>query len=142
VPVGNVVFNQVDAAVAATQDGVPFGQGFNPSRSLISPTSTDAAKVGDKVFKVGRTTGLTYGEVVDIATIVGPVVYDPGPCWFQGSMTIEGDNGTMFSDKGDSGSIIVRTSGDILGLLYAGNGVQSYGCPIDSVFQALQCTLY
>lgn len=142
VPAGNVVFNEVDAAVATIQSGVIFGQGFNPNRSLISPAAIVPAKVGDKVFKVGRTTGLTYGEIVDIATIVGPVPYNPGPCWFQASMTVEGDNGTMFSDKGDSGSIIVRTSGEIVGLLYAGNGVQSYGCSIDLAFQALQCALY
>jgi|SRR6267143_2491729 len=142
VAAGNVVLNQVDAGVAAVANGTSFGQGYHPSRSLTVPASSASPKVGDKVFKVGRTTGLTYGEITDIATIVGPVVYDPGPCWFQGSLTIEGDNGTMFSDKGDSGSAIVRTNGEIVGLLYAGNGKQTYACTIDSVFQALSCTLY
>ncbi len=139
---GTVVYNQVDAAVAEVASGVSFGQGFHPSRSLTVPTGTASPKVGDKVFKVGRTTGLTYGEVVDVATIVGPIGYDPGPCWFQNSITIEGDNGTMFSDKGDSGSAIVRTNGEIIALLYAGNGVQTYACPISAVLAALSCTFY
>ncbi len=139
---GNVVFNDVDAGVASMHSGASFRQGFHSSRSLAVPTGTSSPKVGDKVLKVGRTTGLTYGEIKDIATIVGPVSYDPGSCWFQASLTIEGDNGTMFSDKGDSGSAIVRTNGEIVGLLYAGNGTQTYACPIDSVFRALSCTLY
>jgi hypothetical protein len=57
-------------------------------------------------------------------------------------MTIEGDNGTMFSDHGDSGSAIVRADGKVLGILYAGNGVQTYACPIDTVLSELKCTLY
>jgi hypothetical protein len=139
---GNVVYNDVDAGIASMDSSASFRQGFHSSRSLVVPTGMSSPKVGDKVFKVGRTTGLTYGEITDIATIVGPVSYDPGSCWFRGSLTIEGDNGTMFSDKGDSGSAIVRTNGEIVGLLYAGNGTQTYACPIDSVFQALTCTLY
>jgi hypothetical protein len=139
---GNVVFNDVDAGIASMDPAASFRQGFHSSRSLVVPTGTSSPKVGDKVFKVGRTTGLTYGEITDISTIVGPVSYNPGPCWFQGSLTIEGDNGTMFSDKGDSGSAIVRTNGEIVGLLYAGNGTQTYACTIDSVFRALGCTLF
>lgn len=142
VATGNVLLNQVDAGVAILQAGVTYAQGFLPTRALTAPNGTASANVGDKVFKVGRTTGLTHGQVMDIGTIVGPIVYDPGSCWFEQSLTIEGENGTMFSDKGDSGSIIVREDGMIVGLLYAGNGAQTYACPIDLVFSALQCTLH
>lgn len=142
VAAGNAILNQVDAGVALIGAGVSYKQGFIPSRSLQVPSGTAGASVGDKVYKVGRTTGLTRGEVKDIATIVGPVGYDPGPCWFEQSLTIEGDNGTMFSDKGDSGSIIVRDDEKIVGLLYAGNGSQTYACPIDLVFAALNCKLH
>jgi len=138
---GDVVFNDVDAGVVTISDGTQFGQGYHSSRSISASMRAAPPNVGDKVFKVGRTTGLTYGHITDIATIVGPITYDPGPCWFQGSITVEGDNGTMFSDKGDSGSVIVRTSGEILGLLYAGNGQQTYACTIESVFRALNCNL-
>jgi len=48
----------------------------------------------------------------------------------------------MFSDHGDSGSAIVGASGKIVGLLYAGNGQQTYACPIDEVFKALKCTFF
>ncbi len=72
---------------------------------------------------------------------MGPVPYDPGPCWFQRSIVIEGDNGTMFSDHGDSGSAIVRADGMMVGLLYAGNGTQTYACPIANVLTDCMCTL-
>ena len=90
---------------------------------------------------MGRTTGLTFGDIKSVATTVGPVPYAGGPSWFHRSMTIEGVNGTMFSDHGDSGSAIVRPSGEIVGLLYAGNGQQTYACRIDDVFTALKCKL-
>jgi hypothetical protein len=138
---GNVVFNDVDAGVAQLDAGVAFAQGYLPSRGLIAPSGTASAKVGDRVFKVGRTTGLTFGEVKSVTTIVGPVPYDPGPCWFRRSIEIEGINGTMFSDRGDSGSAILRTSGEVVGILYAGNGVQTYACPIDAVLKKLKCNL-
>ncbi|MGH7170870.1 MAG: hypothetical protein ACRELG_11375 [Gemmataceae bacterium] len=41
----------------------------------------------------------------------------------------------------DSGSAIVSTTGEVLGLLYAGNGTQTYACPIQSVLATLNCTL-
>jgi hypothetical protein len=139
---GTAILNVVDAGVAEIQTSIKFGQGYHPTRALPKPTGTASAKLGDKVFKVGRTTGLTHGVIVSIATTVGPVPYADGPSWFSRSLVIEGVNGTMFSDHGDSGSAIVRASGEIVGLLYAGNGQQTYACPIEEVFKALQCALF
>jgi hypothetical protein len=47
----------------------------------------------------------------------------------------------MFSDHGDSGSAILLDSGEVVGLLYAGNGQRTYACPIDAVLQAFGCAL-
>jgi hypothetical protein len=138
---GTAIFNDVDAGLVELDDSISFTQGFLPSRSLIAPNAVAKARVGDQVFKVGRTTGLTFGEVKEIATIVGPIAYDPGPCWFRRSIVIEGLNGTLFSDKGDSGSAILRTNGEVVGLLFAGNGEQSYACPMDVVLNNFNCTL-
>jgi hypothetical protein len=138
---GNVSFNEIDAGVARLDPNLAFTQGYLPFRNLIAPSATATARPGDHVFKVGRTTGLTHGEVIDVATVVGPVPYDPGPCWFRRSITIQGINGTQFSDKGDSGSAIVRTNGQIVGILYAGNGTETYACPIDECLRAFSCTL-
>lgn len=138
---GTAILNEVDAGLVALDEAVAFTQGFLPSRSLIAPNGIAKARVKDRVFKVGRTTGLTLGEVKDTTTIVGPVPYDPGPCWFRRSIVIEGLNGTLFSDKGDSGSAIVRSNGEVVGLLYAGNGQQTYACPIETILASFNCTL-
>jgi hypothetical protein len=138
---GTAVLNDVDAGVATLSKGMVYTQSYLPSRGLIAPSGTAIPSVGDKVFKVGRTTGLTRGTITDVATTVGPIGYDFGPCWFRRSLTIEGDGGTMFSDHGDSGSAIVKDTGEVVGLLYAGNGTQTYACPIDKVLTALTCSL-
>ncbi|HTU18178.1 MAG TPA: trypsin-like serine protease [Gemmataceae bacterium] len=138
---GNVVFNAVDAAVAKLEQGVVFSQSYLPTRRQPVPHGLATAKVGDKVFKIGRTTGLTPGTITAVGVVVGPIGYDPGNCWFSQQFEIVGDNGTMFSDHGDSGSAIVSTTGEVLGLLYAGNGTHTYACPIQAVLAALSCTL-
>jgi hypothetical protein len=138
---GDAVLNELDVGVAQLDAGITFRSGYLPFRSLSAPVGTGSAANRDRVFKVGRTTGLTYGEVVDVATIVGPVPYAPGPCWFRRSLTIEGLHGSTFSDLGDSGSAIVRLDGSVVGILYSTNGRQSYACPIEDALQALGCTL-
>jgi hypothetical protein len=139
---GDAVFNEVDAGVVRLSEGASFSQGYLPFRDLVVPNGVARANTEDLVFKVGRTTGLTYGKVTDVAAIVGPVPYDLGPCWFRRSIVIEGLNGTLFSDKGDSGSAIVRSNGEVIGLLYAGNGQQTYACPIEDVLAGLHCTFF
>jgi hypothetical protein len=138
---GNAVLNDLDVAVATLEPGLQYIQGFLSSRNLPQLLAPASPQVGDHVFKVGRTSGLQYGEVVDVGTTVGPVGYDLGDCWFRQSFTVEGVNGTQFSDQGDSGSAILRTNGEIVGLLYAGNGTQTYCCAIVPCLAAFQATL-
>jgi S1-C subfamily serine protease len=116
-------------------------KGYLPQRAVPAPSGVAPAIIGDRVFKVGRTTGLTHGTITDVSTVVGPVGYDPGECWFARSIVVEGVNGTLFSDHGDSGSAVVKDNGEVIGLLYAGNGQQTYVCPVDEVQRALNCTL-
>lgn len=139
---GNVNFNDMDAAIASLTEGTQFITGYLATRGLPVPTGIAMGKNEDRVFKVGRTTGLTRGQITDIATIVGPITYDPGQCWFRRSLTIEGLDGSQFSDKGDSGSaIVLEATGEVVGLLYAGNGQQTYACPIDAVMARFNCVL-
>ncbi len=139
---GQVHLNLVDAAIADLIDGIDFNQHYHDNRpGLPKIKSSGDPVLGDRVLKVGRTTGLTRGEVKQITTIVGPVAYKPGLCWFRRSFVIEGVNGSKFSDHGDSGSAIVTEEGKLLGLLYAGNGRQTYACPISEVFTALDVRL-
>lgn len=136
---GTVVLNDVDAAMATLLPGQSHSQVYLAGRNAAAPRGFGAAQIGDKVHKVGRTTGLQFGTVTQIGVTTGPISYAPGPCWFQLSIVIEGDNGTTFSDHGDSGSAIVRDDGTVIGLLYAGNGTQTYACPIANVLALLNC---
>lgn len=143
---GNVMWNEIDAAVAdLISDGssrISYSQGYHPQRNISTMiTSARAPKKGDKVLKVGRTTGYTEGIVKQDRTVVGPIQYKPGPCWFRRSFVVEGINGHKFSDRGDSGSAIVTSNGELLGILYAGNGQQTYCCPIDNIFSAFSILL-
>jgi len=142
---GKVKYNAMDAAVAALAKTAAWEQACLPQRK-VSITGAATPKVGDAVLKVGRTTGLTRGRIVSVSDTVGPIAYDlPGagsaPCWFAGSFTVEGDGGATFSDHGDSGSAVVKQTGEVVGLLYAGNGTQTYACPIDAVLKRFGCTL-
>lgn len=139
---GNVIFNDVDAGIAQVAAGIDSKNAYLSVRTGVKPpTKIGVAKRDDAVSKVGRTTGLTRGKVTSIATIVGPVTYDKKPAWFRNSIEIEGVSGTSFSDHGDSGSAIVNSKGELVALLYAGNGTQTYACPIDAVFASLGITL-
>jgi hypothetical protein len=137
----NAVLNDIDAGVAVLQAGIEYSQAYLAGRMAAAPRGIATAAVGDKVCKVGRTTGLTYGTVTQVGAVVGPVPYAPGPCWFRHAIVIEGDKGVTFSDHGDSGSAIVRSDGMVLGLLYAGNGIQAYACTIGDVLMSLECEL-
>ena len=153
VAAGTANLNEVDAGVAVLSQGVNFRQSYLASRQvkdpttgatvpLRSPSGTTSPGLGDRVFKVGRTTGLTYGEITDVATTFGSISYDPGDCWFRNCFTVVDPNGGMFSDYGDSGSAIIKeTTGEVIGLLFAGNGTDTYACPIATVLSLLNCAL-
>ena len=139
---GTAILNDVDAGSVKATSPDDYKQGYLPSRSLPTPSGIADARLGDKVFKVGRTSGLTRGEVIQTPVIVGPIPYAPGPCWFRRSMVIQGENGTPFSDHGDSGSAIVRyEDGKVVGLLFAGNGQHTWACRIDDVLRSLNCRI-
>jgi hypothetical protein len=142
VAAGDVVFNEIDAGIARVNAQIATKNAYLPGRSgFKAPAKIGTASPSNAVSKVGRTTGPTRGTVTSIATIVGPVTYDNKPAWFRNSIEIESADGTLFSDHGDSGSAIVNAKGELVGLLYAGNGSQTYACPIAQVIAALGITL-
>ncbi|MES1242650.1 MAG: hypothetical protein ABUT39_13630 [Acidobacteriota bacterium] len=136
---GNAVLNEVDAGIAELEPGIGASSGFLPHRRLIPASGTNVPDLMKPlVWKVGRTTGLTLGEIKKSATIVGPIAYPGiGLCWFRNAIEISDPVGTHFSNNGDSGSAILNRDGEVIGLLFAGNGDVTYACPIESVLSAL-----
>jgi hypothetical protein len=114
-------FNYADAACVELDDGVEYDQNIpfiGPILGMYRPSYTPI-----DVQKVGRKTGHTKGQVVGIN--VGPFwLHYPnfGYAWFDEQLSIKSTNKNNFSQKGDSGSLIVDQDGYGVGLLFAESG--------------------
>ncbi|MFH8977152.1 hypothetical protein [Streptomyces sp. NPDC017890] len=96
--------------------------------------------LGEVVKKRGKRTLLTQGFVVrTVASLFAPVI---DQIEFSGAVPFV----TVFCGKGDSGSVVLNSSNQVIGLLYGtsgldlGNGLSSHGLamPIHNVQEALQ----
>jgi len=115
----SAVLNVADAAVAPLLPGELYAPGFLSHRRVPAPRGTGTATLGEPVFKVGRTTGLTRGHV-DRVNVLYSVPYEHGDCWFEDLFSVVTSDGSDFADGGDSGSAVLRPDGTVLGLLFAG----------------------
>jgi hypothetical protein len=133
--------NLTDAAIARMESGVPVKQGFLPHHKLPLPNhlKMGAPVQGDKVFKIGSKTGLTYGRIE--ATEEQVPIKNSG-IWYAGTFRIKGHGGQMFSDHGDSGAVVMNSSGEVLGIIIAGTTKNSYACTMRETLKALKCTLF
>ena len=138
--------NTIDAAIALTTTGdlgvstLPGGYG-TPDASTLSPS------IGQSVTKCGRTTGCTTGTVAEI-NVTLDVCYKPrglfscardGVARFVNQIGVS--DGT-FSAGGDSGSLIVTTSGkNPVGLLFAGGSSRTYANEIGRVLGNFSVTI-
>jgi hypothetical protein len=113
-------------------------------------TTTAEAEGGEEVAKVGRTTGLTHGRVTAIELDDVLVGYgdELGELGFDDQIEVESTGPAPFSRGGDSGSLVYRSDGVALGLLFAGseaggdNGTGlTYLNPIRAVLDALGAEL-
>ncbi|MDQ7802335.1 hypothetical protein Q5425_01235 [Amycolatopsis sp. A133] len=103
-----------------------------------------AAVLGMAVRKRGRTTGLSHGTVDGIAATVN-VDYGDGlgvhTLTNQVSIAADPARNRIFSDHGDSGSVIVDEDGFVVGLLFAGAGPSTVANPIRAVLAELDISL-
>ncbi|MFI6148723.1 hypothetical protein [Streptomyces sp. NPDC051109] len=105
---------------------------------------TKKAELGMVVRKRGRTTGLTHGSVDGVSGTVR-VNYGPGLGFHtlknQVSITADASQNSIFSDHGDSGSVIVDSHGFVVGLLFAGSGSSTSANPIATVLSELNISM-
>ena len=102
------------------------------------------AVVGLPVGKSGRTTQLTSGRVIDTNASIR-VNYGAGRVAnFRDQITIRGNGTTLFSQGGDSGSLIWTWDNRRLpvGLLFAGGGQFTFANKIARVLDALDIALH
>jgi hypothetical protein len=109
-------------------------------------TRTAAAEGDERVEKIGRTTGVTQGRVtaIELDDVVVGYGDELGELSFDDQIEVESTTRDPFSRGGDSGSLVYRSDGVALGLLFAGsetggdNGTGlTYLNPIDAVLDAL-----
>ena len=113
-----------DNAVSSWQGDV--SEGYDTPRHIMDPISLQRVK------KIGRTTGLTFGEVEARINTPTPIEYSArhfkGTVWFQDVWTVRARNSQYFCLPGDLGSLIVREDGKMaVGVLFAGNPSGDYG---------------
>ena len=128
--------NYVDAAIARPISNTAVS---SEVLGIGTPTGTVAPSLGMKVVKSGRTTGITRGEIVQIATTVR-IRYRRGMALFTSQFLIHPGH---FSKGGDSGSVVFvdDETRRICGLLFAGSDVVSASNSINSVLNKLRVTL-
>jgi hypothetical protein len=133
-PISFTSDNLIDAAVGWTQK---TSVSTHHMTYTVNPVPIAAAPLMT-VIKNGRTTQATTGwvEAIDVDSI--SVEYDNGIAKFNNQIVIRGLSGTAFSDKGDSGSLIVTSgSKQPVGLLFAGSATHTFANPIDVVMDRL-----
>jgi len=140
--------NTVDAALARVTPYVSValdangrvlhvGDALDFSDAFPVENTTVAASIGMAVKKSGRTTGLTSG-VVSALSVNVYVNYDSGRALFIDQFVVSDGS---FSDSGDSGSLIVTSGNEPVGLLFAGSSSSTIGNPIGYVLDALGAEL-
>jgi len=112
--------NLVDCATASIADGVGYNATTLKGIGKLSGLGPAVVKVGARVHKVGRTTGVTHGKVTAFELDNVIVQYDLGNLRFDDQIEIEG-TAAGFSDGGDSGSLIVDDDFAGVALLFAGS---------------------
>jgi hypothetical protein len=142
---GSVVGQLQRAALTGTVDAAVCSLSGRGSvceiQDIGTITGTAAASLGLAVRKRGRTTGLTFGSVDSISLSVN-VDYGDGigmrTLTNQIGLTPDTAQNPKFGDHGDSGSVVVNGSRQVVGLYFAGasdgTGVAN---PIADVLAAL-----
>lgn len=130
--------NTMDAAIASIEEGLEYYYSFLDGVGNIRGVRDEPLDEGEIVYKVGRTTGTTRGRVSAIELDDLSVEYEIGEIVFNSQIEIEPAARRPFSLGGDSGSLIVDAQRYAVGLLFAGNDVDStYANPIQRVLDTL-----
>ena len=136
VPLQSAQPNTLDCAIAEILDSQNVSPAFLPKVGRLKSSQAIAATEGMRVEKVGRTTGYTTGVVFDLSADV-KIEYELGILTFLDQILIRG-GGPMFSDRGDSGSVIVdRTTRRATALLFAGSASHTIANPLEEVLAQL-----
>ena len=137
---GGTSLGGVDCAVAArTHRDCDVGK----IAEVGEVSGAAAARLGMPVLKRGCATLLRYGTVSDISCDTKEDFGgSTGTLTLRKQIVIDGKLGVVFSDQGDSGSVIVSTDDKtVVGLLWGADGHRSVASPIAAVKRALSVSI-
>jgi hypothetical protein len=135
IPTTNPTFpeNRVDAAIAIPNEGVATNSAILDLN--FAPVGVADPRLGMSVVKSGRTTGLTSGMITQVDVTVD-VDYGGKRARYVNQMVI-----TPFSQRGDSGSLVLNADRQAVGLIFSGSDVISIASPIRFVLAAMRAEL-
>jgi hypothetical protein len=133
--------NTVDAAIASPMDDILF------SANIVdvdgAPLGVTSPRLGLRVMKSGRSSGITEGLIIQTNVTVD-VAYEGHPARFVDQLMVaplDFIQGSAFSERGDSGSLVLNYQREAVGLLFSGSDAVSVVSPIHTVLSALQVDL-
>lgn len=124
--------NRVDAALARPESP---DQVTNEILGIGPPVGAASARLGARVQKAGRTTGVTEGTVLQVEATVR-VNYAGPEALFRNQVVA-----SAMSEGGDSGSAVLDVDKRVVGLLFAGSPATTIFNPIDAVLSSLDVEL-
>jgi hypothetical protein len=137
------VHNLVDAAIAQVDVQCLVRAVFGRPTPIKGIRKTPL-QTGDKVIKVGRTTGETHGTVFALGVKDLEVDFEGTSRFFDQQIEITPADEDPFCDRGDSGSLILDEDSFAVGLLFGksdGADRLAYANPISKVLELLQVDL-
>ncbi|WP_211325681.1 hypothetical protein [Roseimicrobium gellanilyticum] len=145
--------NEVDAALATLVEEIDIVPGQLRGIGGIAGVAAAGQLYEEKlkVKKLGRTTGITEGEITAVEVVVpNGVAFGEGKVApYHHQIEIQSTNNLPFSRGGDSGSLVVTSDGtEAVGLLFAGTDFGGHGGlgltyanPIQTVLDGLRIDL-
>lgn len=101
-----------------------------------------SVRVGMKVQKTGRSTGHSWGKVIDTDfQAIVPYPDPDNPAKLRNVLFRDQVLCTRFTDPGDSGALVLSSTGKAIGLHFAGSDDVSVFNRIGNVFDALDIEL-
>lgn len=138
--IGKPTINEIDAAIVLLSPSKSYRTNIKFQSNSFNYRGTGNPSPGQKVFKKGARTGLTFGKITSVFCLI-EVIYDANRvAIFDNVFEVTGSTG-KFSDAGDSGAMVFSDDGRALGIILAGDNFRTIVCPIKPILERFRCDI-
>jgi hypothetical protein len=139
------IANFCDVGLATLLPGVEFVPAFPPEYQLplpkvVTDTSLEEFLSADEVWIIGSSSGPKRAHISAVAVVTW-ISYDNGKAMFRDCLELQSRDGSPLNAPGDSGSLVIRDDGSIVGMTFAGNSKMTLAFRLPAVLDALACRL-